>query len=139
MYTAKHILVSVAAFLISVGTLCAQVCDVSCAFTGSAAAALTQAQQPSSPADHCHQSDAAPEPPASHDHDHSSGCQPHDYDVAPLKADKPTVATAYASGAPAAELFHSLGVAPEHLISNYARKQSCHSPPAPSRFAPLRI
>jgi hypothetical protein len=144
MSTAKHILAVLATLLLSAGTSFAQVCDVSCAFTGVRTATPAEAQQHSGPAGHCHQQESKSAPqerpaPEPQKRDHSSDCQSHDYAVELVKSGKAAVTDASLNSAPVADLFRPLQPLLDRLIDGHARGRTSHSPPAPVVYSPLRI
>lgn len=148
MKTSKQILAVLLALLVSVGAVCAQICDISCIGQSGRVAASPEAQQHTSPSGHCHKQSAesasqeqpAPQQQPTPQKDHSSDCLSHNYAVESVKSGKNAVADASQKGDPlVADLFLSLDVSFDRLVNGHARGRSDRSPPRPQTYSILRI
>lgn len=148
MKTTKQILAVLLVLLVSVGAVCAQICDISCIGQSGQVAAAPEAQQHTSPSGHCHkkspesasQEQPSPQQQPNPQKDHSSDCQSHNYAVESVKSGKNAVADASQKGdSPVADLFPLLDVSFAHLVNDHARGRPDRSPPPPQIHSILRI
>ena len=82
MRNTRQLLTVAVALLAGVGLVCAQVCDVGCAFAGGPAGALARAANDPAPPAHCHQQETEPVEnrapgPLPGQGEHSKDCQGH--------------------------------------------------------------
>ena len=89
MRATKYPLAVLAAVVLIAGLLCAQVCDINCAFYGCALSSPVKAAEESGEHSHCHQHQQSPRP---QERGQSRECPGH-FEVLPLPA--PFVASAY--------------------------------------------
>lgn len=143
MYSAKQILTLLLALLLSAGTVCAQVCDISCALQGEPAAAPSKVQPPADSSSHCHGQAAEPtaqDQPAPHKKHHSSNCVLHGYAEAVVKSGKSFLTETFQpTPIPVADLLHPLNLALDRLGDEQAHAKSYRSPPARKLTTVLRI
>jgi hypothetical protein len=148
MKISKQILAVILTLLVSVGSACAQLCDIGCVVQSGQVAAPSEAPRHGSPSGHCHQQSpetALQEPSASYpwpapQKEHSSDCQSHNYAVELSKSGKNAITDAFQKAfSPVAELFHSLDVSFDRLVKGHARGRLEHSPPSPTLHSILRI
>jgi hypothetical protein len=149
MHTTRTISTIFTALILTVGMVCAQWCDVSCAFPAQNVQALAKAQLATPPAEgHCHQHQSSdksgktknqqPLPPEKDNH--SSHCLPHDSADLTTKSGSGSIA---ASPQPdslflATGPVHPTSFALDQISEAGVRARCCHSPPR-AVFSILRI
>lgn len=155
MRTSKQKPALLLALLLSVGTACAQVCDVGCVLFGDLTAASSSAGQPASTSSHCHEPASRPsseepspgqtsgdEPslPGPHQNEHSSDCQSHGYSVTTVKLGYAALADMLEDApSDAIALFWMAGALNGSQSDACAQAKSYRSPPARAIFSTLRI
>jgi len=147
MYAAKRLFTTAISFLLIGGLVCARICDMRCAFTGSedshlAAAGLTknEAQVPTS--DHCHQDEGESEPdnspaPNPFGDDHSSNCQIH-ADATAIEISV-KAKSLHLINIPLAEVYHGMKVSFDQPSGIINLHQVFRPPPACGIYSVLRI
>ncbi|MBX3279088.1 MAG: hypothetical protein KF868_13880 [Acidobacteria bacterium] len=146
MFTARKIPALALVLILSIGAVCAQVCDVSCIAISSRTATTSEPEQETGASGHCHQQAQSPMTPSStSDHpkpdgDHSSDCLSHGHAAALLKSGQTSASDAFSDApVPVADLTRTFDLSLERLIDGGARPRPDPSPPAPPRHSILRI
>lgn len=156
MFAVRKIPAAAFALLLSVGAMCAQICDVGCLAVYdhndrtayNLAATASKPAHDTSASGHCHRqggsqsqaSNSAPQRPQP-DEDHSSNCLSHGHAAALIKSahNPATDAAAAATDAAVAFLFYSSDLSFDRLIDACARTLPEPSPPRSALHSILRI